>query len=212
MSPQETFPGHTLIALLKEFSLPSLSKVIYFEFRVSRIRNAKIPGLTTFMASVETIATEKSAFPHISTSTPPKGGDPALKVLFPALKTLTFGAFTPPPEDSCKTNKVRDPVSKYVMGRIARGQAISVIDFTAVNFDVLPNLAFLTRANGVKVLTDCLIDVKLSAAVTRLQIHVPTTFNSYTFVRRSPHNTSSIIRYSLSSTVSHQLRTVGDYH
>ena len=155
MSPQETFPGHTLIALLKEFSLPSLSKVIYFEFRVSRIRNAKIPGLPTFMAclpSVETIATEKSAFPHISTSTPPKGGDPALKVLFPALKTLTFGAFTPPPEDSCKTNKVHDPVSKYVMGRIARGQAISVIDFTAVNFDVLPNLAFLTKVNGLKVL------------------------------------------------------------
>ncbi len=38
------------------------------------------------------------------------------------------------------------------MGRIACGHAISVIDFTVVNFGALPNMEFLTKASGLKVL------------------------------------------------------------
>ncbi len=39
------------------------------------------------------------------------------------------------------------------MGRIACGYAIpSVIDLTEMTFDVLPNMAFLSKVNGVKVL------------------------------------------------------------
>ncbi len=132
--------------------MSSLSNVNSFELRITHTLH-EVPGLTQFMAclpSVEIIVMEEPMLCHLGTYAPPKGSGAAVKVLFPALKTLALGSFTPSPEG--KSDNIRDPISKYIMGRIACGHAISVIDFTAVNFGVLPNMEFLTKASGLKVL------------------------------------------------------------
>ena len=74
------------------------------------------------------------------------------RIIFPALKTLRLVSFIPPAELRCKFDKVRDPVSRYVLARIARGQPISTVEYTAVTLDVLPYMEFLRKAEGVKVL------------------------------------------------------------
>ncbi len=68
------------------------------------------------------------------------------------MQTLRLLPFIPPPELRCRFDKVRDPVSKYVMARIARGQPISTVEYTSDAMDVLPYMAFLRKAEGMKVL------------------------------------------------------------
>ncbi len=92
-----TFPGHTLTALWREFSVSSLSNVNFFELRITHTLH-EVPGLTQFMAclpSVEIIVMEEPMLCHLGTYAPPKGSGAAVKVLFPALKTLALGSFTP---------------------------------------------------------------------------------------------------------------------
>ncbi len=148
-----TIPGDMLATLLREFSKQGLSKVTHFELRISRSLSY-VSGLGMFIAClpcVETLVTEKPFLLYLSSCMPPNGGNLPSRIVFPVLKTLKLHSFTP--SQLCfKSDKACDLVSKYVMGRIAYGQVISVIDFTEVNFDVLPNMGFLTKANGVKVL------------------------------------------------------------
>ncbi len=100
-SQQNIFPGHTLTTLLKGFSLPSLSKVTFLGFRMTRVLR-QVPGLTTFIVclpSVSTIETEKLSLRHLRTYAPPKGGDKAARIIFPVLETLRLFPFTPSPEE-----------------------------------------------------------------------------------------------------------------
>ena len=104
------------------------------------------------LPSVDTISTEELSLRHLRAYAPPKGGEIVPRVVFPALKTLRLVSFIPPPKLWCKFDKARDPVSRYVMARISRGQPISTVEYTPVTLDVLPYMAFLRKAEGVKVL------------------------------------------------------------
>ena len=121
----------------------------------------QVPGLTPFIAclpSVNTIATEKLSLRHLRAYAPPKGGDKAARIIFPVLETLRLFPFTPSQEEHSRFDSVRNPVGKYVMARISRGRAISVIEFTEVNMDAVPSIAslrkarYLGKANGLKVI------------------------------------------------------------
>ena len=87
------------------------------------------------------------------------------RIVFPALETLILFSFVPPRELSCKFDPVRDPVSKYVMARLGRGQPISTVEYTAVTLDVLPHMVFLRKAEGVKVLWQ-------KRGVSELQVYI----------------------------------------
>ena len=104
------------------------------------------------LPSVETIATETLSLRHLRAYAPPKGGDTAPRIVFAALKTLKLDSFIPSQEEPARLDDVRGSISKYVTGRIARGQAILVVDLTEIDFDVLPDMVFLRKADGVKVL------------------------------------------------------------
>ena len=122
----------------------------------------QVPGLTPFIAclpSVNTIGTEKLSLRHLRAYAPPKGGDAAAaRIIFPVLETLRLFPFTPSQEEHSRFDSVRNPVGKYVMARISRGRAISVIEFTEVNMDAVPTTAslrrarYLGKANGLKVI------------------------------------------------------------
>ena len=146
-------PGNTRTTFLQEFSKLGLSKVTLFEVGISHVLHYA-PGLATFMEclpSVETLVTEKPFLLHLCGLMPPGWMDPPPAINFPMLKTLRLRSFTF--SQLCwKSHKDRDPVSRYIMERIRCGRAISVIDFTEMNFDVLPNMGFLTKVNGVKVI------------------------------------------------------------
>ncbi len=104
------------------------------------------------LPSVETLVTSKPFLLSLRAWTLPTRRDLPPRIFFPALKTLRLRSFKLSPKFWRKSDKPRDPVSKYVMGRIAWGQAISVVDFEDVTFDALPNMTFIRKADGVKVL------------------------------------------------------------
>ncbi len=157
MSNSHNIPGHTHTTFLREFSKLGLSEVTLFEVRISRAVHY-ILELATFMEclpSVETLVTFKPflLYLHAWTLATRDTLDPPPRIVFPVLKTLRLRSFTFSPYFCRICNKPLDPVSKYIMGRIAWGQAISVVDFADdVTFGVLPNMTFVRKANGVKVL------------------------------------------------------------
>ncbi len=145
---RDIVPGHTLTTLLREFSLSSLSKVTFLEFRMTRVLR-QVPGLTPFIAclpSVNTISAEKLSLRHLRAYAPPKGGDTAARIIFPVLETLSLFPFTPFYQERSRFDSVHDPITKYVMSRISRGRAISVVQFTEFNMDAVPTIASLRKA------------------------------------------------------------------
>ncbi len=147
-------PGKIHTTLLHELSKSGLSKVTLFDVRISRdVRDVStLAAFTANLPSVETLVTEKRLLLYLGAYKLSKDGIPPPRAVFPVLKTIRLRSFKPSLKPDCKSDKPRDPVSKYVMGRAAWGLAISVIDFTDVSFDVLPNITFLRKANGLKVL------------------------------------------------------------
>ncbi len=149
-----TFPEHMLNMFVLYFSLPAFSKITFFFFKIADISH-KISGLTAFIAflpAVQTLSTDKVSLCYLRAYAQPKASHPWPSVVFPALKTLRLDSVTPHPEHCCKFDDVRDPVSTYVMARIAHGHAIDVIDFSDVTFDELPEMALLRMADGLKVI------------------------------------------------------------
>ncbi|KJA19433.1 hypothetical protein HYPSUDRAFT_44336 [Hypholoma sublateritium FD-334 SS-4] len=149
-SLEQMIPTHTLTTLLREFSLPGLSDVTWCGIRITGVKRP-IPVFTTFMTclpSVKTIATDKYSLRHLRAWSLRKDADTGPRIGFPVLKTLKLLSFHSP---ALAADGVRDPVSKFVKARIMRGHAIGVIDFTEETLDVLPNMALLRKAVGLKV-------------------------------------------------------------
>ncbi|KJA19394.1 hypothetical protein HYPSUDRAFT_204611 [Hypholoma sublateritium FD-334 SS-4] len=149
------FPTRTLTLLLSEFALPGLSKVTLFDCEINSV-NRPIPGFTVFMTSlpsVKAITTDKYSLRHLRAWSILKGADTGPQIGFPALKLLKLVSHPPVywHQRFSRFDNVPDPVSAYVKARIARGHAISVIDFTEDALDVLPDMVFLRKAVGLKV-------------------------------------------------------------
>ncbi len=141
-----TFPGNVIPTLLSYFSIRAFSKVSFFIFRITGVSH-QVPALATFVAhlpSVKTLRTMKISLCYLRAFGLPKYGQPGPRVIFPLLKTLKISS-TPSPDLRCKFDKVRDPVSNFIMGRLTRGQSISVIDFTELSLDVLPGYGISSR-------------------------------------------------------------------
>ncbi|KJA19426.1 hypothetical protein HYPSUDRAFT_204641 [Hypholoma sublateritium FD-334 SS-4] len=151
---QQVFPKHTLPILLSEFSLPYFSKVTSFRVRISSV-NRPVPEIPTFMAclpSVNTIKTDKWSLRHlIRAPVALKRADTGPRILFPTLKILDVRSLLSSRADKSRFDSYPDPVSKFVLARIAHDHAISIIDFTEDTLDVLPNMEFLRKAVGLEV-------------------------------------------------------------
>ena len=104
------------------------------------------------LPAVNTITTDKLSLRHLRAYSASKGLDPGPRAIFPMLKTLKLQSTKTSPRDRSKFDNAPDPVSKYVLGRIAHGHAISVVDFTANALPPLQGMAFLKKAAGLKVL------------------------------------------------------------
>ena len=150
----QIFPMNTLNMLLSDFSLPGLSEVTSLSVRFNGV-NGPVPAFTAFMASlpsINTITTEKFSLRQLRAYSAPKGADTAPWIGFPALQTLKLFPFIPSGySHTSKFDDVPDPISKYLMARLARGRGISIVDFTAETRHVLPDMAFLRKAVGLKV-------------------------------------------------------------
>ncbi len=149
-----TFPSSAIAMFLISFSMSAFSKVSFFTFSIAGVSH-QVPELALFVASlpsVKTLETVKMSLCYLRAFGLPKYSQPGPRVIFPALKTLRLSPITPSPELHCKFDKVRDPVSNFVMGRLTRGQSIDIVDFTEVSLDILPNMEFLLDADDVKVL------------------------------------------------------------
>ncbi len=151
------FPHKARSTLLHQLFKSGLSKVTYLELDISRTV-LYVPGLDTLierLPSVDTLITEKPFLLDLCRNLPLGPGwinPPPSASNFPMLKILRLRSFTFSQLCS-KSRKDRDPVSRYIMGRITCGYAtISVIDLTEMVFDILPNMEFLSNVNGVKVL------------------------------------------------------------
>ncbi len=127
IAPQKynRFPGNAHFTLLHEFTKLGLSKVTVLELGISR--NAlHVPGLERLierLPSVETIVTGKPFLLDLCRHLPVGWINPPPSASnFPMLKTLRLRSFTF--SQLCfKSHKDRDPVSRYIMGRIACGYA-----------------------------------------------------------------------------------------
>ncbi len=152
-----TFPYHARSTLLDELFKSSLSKVTLLELGISR-NIGHVPGLGKIiecLPSVETLVTEKPFLAVLCNHLPLRQINPPPSLNFPKLKTLRLRSFTFSQlcSKSRKSRETLDPVSRYLLGRIACGYAISnVIDLTEMSFYVLPKMEFLSKVNGVKVL------------------------------------------------------------
>ncbi len=147
------FPYNARSTLVDELFKSDLSKVTFLEFGFSRNLHyvPRLKGVIECLPSVETLVTEKPFLLDLRGYLPPGGMDPPPIIHFPMLKTLRLRSFTF--SQLCyQSHKDRDYVSRYIMERNRCGCPISIIDFTDMNFNVLPNMAFLTKVNGVKVL------------------------------------------------------------
>ncbi len=105
-------PPDMRAAMLHEISRSGLSEVTLFEVKISRpIHN--VPALATFMEclpSVETLVTEKPFLICLNNWTLPIRGNPPLRIVFPALKTLRLLSFKLFPKlFYIESNKARDP-------------------------------------------------------------------------------------------------------
>ncbi|KJA19375.1 hypothetical protein HYPSUDRAFT_204598 [Hypholoma sublateritium FD-334 SS-4] len=103
------------------------------------------------LPSVDTITTDKYSLRHLRAWSALKGVDTVPRIGFPALKALKLVSVPPSYPYRSKFDTVPDPVSAYVKARSARGHAISIVDFTKDTLDVLPDMAFLRKAVGLKV-------------------------------------------------------------
>ncbi|KJA24819.1 hypothetical protein HYPSUDRAFT_200365 [Hypholoma sublateritium FD-334 SS-4] len=148
MSAAEVFPPHALPILLSEFTLCTLSKVADFKFTFLGV-DRPVPEFTTFTArlpSVEIISTDILSLHLTRAQEALKTADMG-RIAFPALRTLKLGSRLPTLFDT-----VSDPISEFVMTRIAHGYAIDTIDFTSGFLSFLPNMVFINEADGLKVL------------------------------------------------------------
>ena len=68
---------------------------------------------------------------------------------FPELKTLKIVSF---PLPYLRLDETAGSISKYVMERIEHGYALDTVDFTEEPLDILPEMEFLGKADGLKVL------------------------------------------------------------
>lgn len=148
-SGDQVFPSHALPIFLSEFTLPNFSKVTEFKFSLEDV-NGPVPEFTAFTAclpSVELIRTDKLSLHHLTRAQEALKTADTGPIAFPALKVLKLGSFTPIRFDS----SVSDPISEFVMARIAHGYAIDIVDFTSDALNLLPDLEFLKDADGLTV-------------------------------------------------------------
>lgn len=145
---ENKFPPHTPAILLNKFSLLDFSNVAEFTFSASY----SIPELTAFVAclpSIHIIDTDMWSLRHlISVQDTLETADATVpKIAFPTLKVLKVHSL-PASFFSSSSN----PVSEFILGRITHGHAISTLDLTQETRDILPEIASLKEADGLKVL------------------------------------------------------------
>ncbi|KJA19430.1 hypothetical protein HYPSUDRAFT_893940 [Hypholoma sublateritium FD-334 SS-4] len=154
LAPHQVFPMQALTVLLRGFSLPCFSTVTSFSFAISGMDRPAL-ALSAFMAclpSVTAIRTDKWSLRHLlSAQAAQKGADTGPLIAFPMLEILTLRSFLSSRLNASPLDSSPDPVSKFVMARIAHGHAIGVVDFTENTLDSLPSMAFLRKADGLKV-------------------------------------------------------------
>ncbi|KJA19427.1 hypothetical protein HYPSUDRAFT_204642 [Hypholoma sublateritium FD-334 SS-4] len=153
LAPPHVFPKHALPILLSEFSLPYFSKVTSLRIGISGVHQP-VPEIATFMAclpSVNTIKTDKWSLRHlIRTPANLNMVDTEPKIAFPTLQILDIRSLLFSRAEKFRFDNYPEPVSKFVMTRIAHGHAISVVDFTEHALNALPHLEFMRKAVGLK--------------------------------------------------------------
>ncbi len=151
LANKQVFPEHTLTLLLGGFTIPGFSNVTLFECKIIKI-NHPIPGFTAFMGCisfVNTISTDKWSLHHLRFHSTLKGVERGSKIPFPALKNLKIVSLAPL---YLELDDTSGSISQYVMERIGHGYPLSTVDFTNDLLDILPDMAFLQTAEGLKVL------------------------------------------------------------
>lgn len=140
------FQPHTRAMLLREFTLLDFSQAT--EFKFDFIAEARpVPGLTTFMAclsSIQVLETDLGGLNHlIPIQRALKTADTGPSIAFPSLKTIKLSS------DFDNASRV---ISDFIMECIADGHAIEILDLRSRPYDVLPDMAGLEEADGLKVL------------------------------------------------------------
>lgn len=153
LDTEYVLPEHALPMLLNSFTLPKFSEVTEFKFTFMGVHHP-VPAFTSFitcLSSVKIIDADKLSVRHLTRAQEAlKTADTGPKVAFPALKTLivVLGLLLPNPSDFNA-----DPVSEFIMMRIAHGHAIETVDLTPIKMNTRPDdMAFLQQADGLKVL------------------------------------------------------------
>ncbi|KJA19395.1 hypothetical protein HYPSUDRAFT_204612 [Hypholoma sublateritium FD-334 SS-4] len=152
MASEQMFPDYVLRILLHAFSLSRFSEVTSFRITI-RGTTYPAPEFTTFIAclpSVNVLTTDEQSLSHLLALSALRRLYSNPHIEFPALKILEL-SYLPSRMKRSKGHSTTDHISKFVMARIAQGHAISVIDFTCDTMDVLPKVAFLGKADGLKV-------------------------------------------------------------
>ncbi|KJA26709.1 hypothetical protein HYPSUDRAFT_198957 [Hypholoma sublateritium FD-334 SS-4] len=151
--PNDVSPAHVLPMLLNSFTIPSFSEVTEFNLSFVGVHHP-VPAFTSFttcLPSVKIIDVDKLSVRHLTRAQEAlKTAETEPSVAFPALKTLIINVGILLPNSSDLNS---DPVSEFILMRIAHGHPIDIVDLTPVKHDVLPNdMAFLREAVGLKVL------------------------------------------------------------
>ncbi|KJA24813.1 hypothetical protein HYPSUDRAFT_38482 [Hypholoma sublateritium FD-334 SS-4] len=153
LASNQVFPAHALPILLSKFTLPHFSEVTEMVIVIAG-KNRPVPELAAFIArlpSVNIIHTDAWSLRHVARAQAAlERAHTGPQTAFPALKTLriAFSGLEP----FTTFDSAPDPISKFVMPRIARGHAIATVDFTENTLDVLPDVEFIRKAHGLKVL------------------------------------------------------------
>ena len=152
MVRRANFPPYALPSFLECFTLSCFSEVAELQFMLMGAHEPvpEFTALTLCLPALKVIETDTLSVRHLTRAQEALRARPAPAVAFPALKTfiVILGLLLPRRSDLDS-----DPVSEFVMMRIAHGYPIDTVDITPVKTNRLPDdMAFIREATGLKVL------------------------------------------------------------